>query len=252
MNRYRLVRWALAGSVVLVACSWWCKDSLPPPGRLRGELLTEPVQVAVDTPPRDTIVEGVRYRIEPRYSYDISGLVVSLHHSDTWWDYAHREWNDHINLMDLCVVWGPNASSGIYRSISFSNTQWECHFATHSSQVWSQFHQDAVSNNHLLTDRPDVARQMLRIHLGDQVRIRGYLVNYTIFADGVPRGTRVSSTTRTDSGPGACEVVYVESVEILDSPGRAWRVLYRLGLAALLAAFAAWALLPARSFDAQA
>jgi len=250
MNRYRAVRWSIAASAMLVACSWWFKEALPPPGRLQAQLLTEPVQEAVDSPAVDTTVEGVTYRIQPRYRYDLSGLVVSLHHSDTWWDYAHREWNDHINLMDLCAVWGPNAASGIYRSIHFDNTQWECHFSTHSSQAWSQFHLDAVSNNHLLTDKPEVARQMLRVHVGDQVRVRGYLVDYTIFADGVPRGTRVSSTTRSDSGAGACEVIYVESVEIIDSPGRTWRALYRVGLAALVLAIVAWALLPTRPFDA--
>ena len=41
----------------------------------------------------------------------MSALVVGLHHSDTWWDYPHKDWNDHINLMDLCMVWGENARS---------------------------------------------------------------------------------------------------------------------------------------------
>ena len=33
-----------------------------------------------------------------------AGLVVSKHDADTWWDWIHRAWNDHLNVTDLCVI----------------------------------------------------------------------------------------------------------------------------------------------------
>jgi len=234
MTKYAALRLAALVSTLLLVLAWWRQDALPAPERLRPELLAEPVQQAVDEPAFRRTVDAVEYGIQPRYTYDISGLIVSLHHSDTWWDTAHAEWNDHINLMDLCVVWGDNAASGVYREIHFSNTQWECHFETRSSESWQRFHLDQVSNNHLLTDDPVIARAMKSLHVGDEVRLRGYLVNYTIFDGGVARGTRVSSETRTDTGPGACEVMYVQGIDILARHNAAWRWL-RMGATISLA-----------------
>jgi hypothetical protein len=82
------------------------------------------------------------------------------------------------------------------------------------------------------------------VHVGDQVHFRGYLVDYT-----GPAGTRVSSTVRTDTGNGACEVVYVEGFEILDSTNRLWRRAFKGSLLALLASLIVWALLPVKFND---
>jgi hypothetical protein len=249
MNPRLLVRSVLLLGAALAALAWFFADKLPPPARLRPAVLADPLQVAVELPALRTTVDGVDYGIERRYTYDIAGVVVSLHHSDTWWDTAHAEWGDHINLMDVCLAWGDNAAQDTYRDVHFSNSQWECRFETHSSQTWKAFRQDQVSNNHLLTDQPAIARAMAAIHVGDQIRLRGFLVNYTIYRNGVAQGTRISSDTRTDSGPGACEVLYVESLDVLDSPGRNWRRLRAAALAAIALGCVAWLRLPAR-FDA--
>ena len=60
------------------------------------------------------------YRIDPLYTYDLHGLVVSRHDSTSWTDYLHRESNDHLNVVDLCVIWGRNAISGGYRDMERS------------------------------------------------------------------------------------------------------------------------------------
>jgi hypothetical protein len=243
---YRLFGRALMLSAAAVtALAWWNADRLPPPGQLRPEILIDPVQIPSELPPLRKNVDGVEYGIERRYSYDIAGVVVSLHHSDSWWDYAHEAWGDHINLMDVCIVWGDNATKDTYRDVQFSNSQWECHFETHSNATWQAFRQDQVSNNHLLTDNVPLGRQLAGIHVGDQIRLHGYLVNYTIYRNGIAQGTRVSSDTRTDTGPGACEVIYVESLEPLASYGRNWRSLRVIALAVFCIGLAIWIRSPA-------
>jgi hypothetical protein len=246
---HALVRCIMAASLLVAAAGWWMKDALPPAEKLVPEVFEEPKQVRVRKPALDTNVNGVDYRIQPRYSYDISALVVSLHHSDTWWDYAHKEWNDHLNLMDLCVVWGGNAQSGAYREISFSNNQWECSWSAGSMEAFAAFNMAEASNNHMVTDDPAVAKALRAIRIGDQVRVRGYLVDYTVFKDGRPNGTRVSSEVRTDTGNGACEVLYVESVDVLSRAGRGWRIAQNAALGMLLLGIVAWFLLPVRADD---
>jgi hypothetical protein len=136
--------------------------------------------------------------------------------------------------------------SGAYRDVSFSNTQWECHWSYRSERAMKHFNNAQASNNHIVTDDPAIARALRNIRIGDQIRLGGYLVDYTLFKDGQARGTRVSSETRTDSGPGACEVLYVDSFDTVGSPNRAWRITQWAGLAALLLGLALWLFLPAR------
>jgi hypothetical protein len=174
---------------------------------------------------------------------------VSLHHSDTWWDYAHKEWGDHVNIMDLCVVWGDSVRSGAYRDVSFSNNQWECHWSYSSERAQKQFRNEQVSNNHIVTDDPGVSKAMRNIKVGDQIRIRGYLVDYTTFKDGRPAGTRVSSETRTDTGNGACEVLYIDGFDSVGSPNRAWRITQWAGLIALVLGLILYIVLPVRADD---
>jgi hypothetical protein len=245
----RIVKAVMIGSLVLAALAFWRKDALPPAAGLRPELNDEPKQVELKKAPFETSVGGVKYGIEPRFTYDLNGLVVSMHHSDAWWDYAHREWGDHVNVVDLCVVWGENVRRDAYRAISFSNTQWECHYSTGSSEAWRAFDEAAVSNNHMVTDSPAVARSLKNVHVGDQVHFRGYLADYTIYKNGAPAGKRVTSTTRTDTGPGACEVVYVEDFEILGSANRGWRILGVVALALFVLSLIAWFALPVKFDD---
>ena len=216
-----LVRYAMIGSLLLAAVAWWMKDALPPAAGLSAGLLEEPAQVTVSRKPIDTRVNGIDYRIQPRYTYDLRGLIVSLHHSDTWWDYAHKEWND----------------------------QWTCSFEARSQEAWNAFDMTGASNNHMVTDDPAVARALKELRIGDQVRVRGYLVDYTVFKDGRPAGTRVSSEVRTDTGNGACEVLYVESLDLLGSANRAWRIAWKAALWLLLLSALAWIALPVKYND---
>lgn len=243
---HRLVRFWMIGSLALALAGWWMKDALPPPGKLAPEVAHEPVQKVVREKPFEVSVAGATYRVQPRYSYDLSAVVVSLHHSDSWWDYAHKEWGDHVNVMDLCVVWGSSATSGAYRSVSFSNTQWECHWRWFGEVA---FRSDEASNNHVVTEKPAVAKALKSIRIGDQVRIRGRLVDYTTLKDGRPQGMRVSSDRRTDEGPGACEVIYVDEVEVLDRTGHGWLLAMKAGIGLLLASLVAWLMLPAKFDD---
>ncbi len=124
-----------------------------------------------------------------------------------------------------------------------------CSFEAKSQEAWNAFNMTEASNNHMVTDDPSVARSLKALRIGDQIRVRGYLVDYTVFKDGRPGGTRVSSEVRTDTGNGACEVLYVESLDLLGSANRAWRITYKAGLILLLLSVLAWIALPVKYND---
>ena len=246
---HRLVRYAMIASLLAAAAAWWMKDEMPLAETLHADLFTEPKQVRVSRPPIDTSVNGVDYRIQPRYSYDMRALVVSLHDSDTWWDYAHKAWNDNVNVVDLCVVWGENAQSGIYHYVDFSNDQWTCSFSVKSREAWDALDLTGVANNHMVTDDPVVAKQLRAVRIGDQIRVLGYLVDYTTYVKGRELGKRVSSEVRTDTGNGACEVLYIESFDVIKANGRGWRLALKMALGALLLSVIAWMFLPVKLND---
>jgi hypothetical protein len=241
---YRLGKLLFICGLALLLTAIWKKDVLPAPQELRDELLDEPRQVEVQRAPFQASVDDVTYDVRPLYKYELHGVVVSRHDSNTWWDYIHKEWNDKLNVADLCVVWGNNVRSGAYRDIEFSSGQFVCNFQTSSSEAYAAFDQTAISNNHLLSADPGLARKIRDVRIGDQVHFSGYLAEYS-HNHGFPfkRGT---STVRTDSGNGACETVYVEDFDILHRGGGQWHTLQWLGVGLMIAGVIAWFTLPVR------
>ena len=234
----------LAGALLLGG-GWFVAGHLPARTALLPGVLQEPEQTATRERPFDTRVNGVDYRIKPLFDYDMTGLVVSLHHSDAWWDWIHAATNDHINIVDLCVVWGANADAAAYKKMDFSSGQFICYYQYGGAADIQPAHTRALSNNHLLTDNPQIARQLRSMRIGDQIRLRGPLVEYSHNAG--MAYNRGSSTSRDDTGNGACETIFVRDATVLRRRAQ-WPVwMQRAGVLLLLAALAAALLQPYRS-----
>jgi hypothetical protein len=171
-------------------------------------------------------------------------LVVSNHHSDAWWDWIHKAANDHLNVVDLCVVFAENVASGGYVGLDYSSGQFVCYVQTRSTEEWQRFSMRALSNNHLLADRAPVVAKLREVQIGDQVRIRGWLSEYA-HNHGLAfmRGT---SLTRDDTGNGACETIFVNEVEVLRAGGGPWRWMLWLAIALILAGLIVWLRAPFR------
>lgn len=243
MNNH-LGKWLMLAGLILLLTALWKKTDLPEPATLQAELLEEPVQRPVDKAPQQVTVGEITYGVRPLYKYELYGMVVSKHNADTWWDFLHKEWNDQLNITDLCVVWGNNVRSGAYRGIDFSSGQFTCNFKTSSRETWETFDTSTISNNHLLTADPALARKMRDVRIGDQIHFSGHLAEYS-HNHGFPfkRGT---STVRTDSGNGACETVYVDRFEVLRRGGGSWYTLQWVGAGLLLLGLIGWFTLPMR------
>ena len=63
----------------------------------------------------------------------------------------------------------------------------------------------------------------MQVEPGDHIRLKGMLVEYSNPGNGFHRGT---SVTRTDTGNGACETIYVNGFEVIKKANRGTRRLY--------------------------
>ena len=224
----RLCMWLLLASLLGLACGYWYRDRLPDPGFYDKRIAQDPRQTPTEHRPFTVQTGEQRYDIKPLYDYELDGMVVSMHHSDDWLDiYHHQDWGDFINIKDICVIWGDNVRSGVYRQMDFDNTTWTCWAYWPNGEVRRRFHDTQLSNNHLLTDRPDIQLAILAARPGDQIHLRGLLAEYANPANGFRRGT---STRRDDRGNGACETVYVQDFSVVRVANPGWRRLFDICL----------------------
>lgn len=240
----RLANSVMVAGAVLLAASLLLRHELPGPAELRSELRDEPVQQATQVVPFKTTVRGVTYTVKPVADYEIWGLVVSNHDTSTWWNWINKASHDNLNVVDLCVVFGENVTSGGYAGLDYSSGQFVCYVQTRSTEKWQRFSMRALSNNHLLADRPSIVAKLRDVRIGDQVRIRGWLSEYTHnhgFAF-----TRGTSVTRDDTGNGACETIYVQEVEVLRAGGVPWRWLTWPAIGLIVAGVILWLRTPFR------
>lgn len=223
----KLFKWLFFASLVGLVLGWWHRDALPEPDFYDSRIEQAPRQVETRTAEFTVEAGDQRYRIRPLFGYELDGMVVSMSHAHSFTDIYHPEWEDYLNVKDICVIWGDNVRSAVYQDMDFNNTTWTCWAHWPNGDVRRRFSDDALSNNHLLADRPEIQHAILRARPGDQVRFRGYLAEYRNPGNGFFRGTSVS---RTDRGNGACETVYVDRFDIVREANAGWRRVFALTL----------------------
>lgn len=244
---YRLVYLWLLGALAFWPVASWRARALPPAHQLDPALSQEPRQRPTDRAPFTVSLEGITYTVEPQFSYAIEGLVVSEHVTEAWWRPVtfHSRANDHLNVKDVCVIWGENAANGSYRQARFHSGEFTCYVRFPSAPASQAFVPRALSNNHLLAVDPSLRRQLRELRRGDQIALRGYLASYGHNeGPGYWRGTSIS---RDDTGNGACETLFVTEVTVLRPASPGWRLAARLAPLGLLAGVVAWLRLPVPS-----
>jgi len=187
--------------------------ALPDPARIDSAVTeSEPAQVATERPPFTVTIGGYAYALVPRATYDIAGLVVSQHRGDAFLNLYHK--TDPGNIKDVCVVWGEDVTNGTYRRVRFHSEEFSCYYEW-SGTLTPRFDPEKMSNNHLIPATPEVAAAIRAVHVGDQIRMQGLLVDYSVSRDGRDIFTRRTSLTRKDTGNGACEILYVTDLSVI-------------------------------------
>lgn len=206
-------------SLGLFVAGWLFKGELGPPETMRPELLREPVQTTTAVEPFSFRYKGKEFRVRPVAEYELWGLVVSHNDIESIADIYHDSTS--VDTKDLCVIWGQNLKRPDYLRVDFRSGSFTCYFRYPAGV---RFSLRAGSNNHLVTDRPEIRERIAEVRVGDQVHLSGLLVDYQM--EDWRDFWRRSSTVRDDSG---CEIVFVRELEILEPGTPGWYLAYRVG-----------------------
>jgi hypothetical protein len=205
-------------SLVTYGITFWTQDNYKAVDSVVSSVYREPSQKDVQNSEKISFDQnGYQFDVDPLFDYEITGFVLS-HYDYTF--FALRR-TDSVFPVDLCLTWGENMKSRSYQEYNLNvrqDSRW-CYVN------WSKsidFDMNEVSNNHLVINDKELEKKAFSVRSGDQVRITGKLANVKATnVDGkladyeFESASWGSSTTRTDSGAGACEVIWVESIEIL-------------------------------------
>jgi hypothetical protein len=201
-------------SLALVFLSLACSDK-PPPVPSRGKsainVLKEPLQEPCDpTPTYQKRITGGAVTITPVAIYRIAGEVMSKR------KYTHG-WGSEIMPFDLALVWGMLTYPHVQKQLSIKHDSTRMAWFRMKGDdppVDLEYAMSHGSNNHIIPANDnirEIVENQIRIH--DRVVLEGYLVN----VEGRNKEQRISlksSLSRTDADRGACEIIYVTSVQV--------------------------------------
>jgi len=176
---------------------WLLRPLHPPDGPIAPD---EPQQTDVEAAP---VTMLGRWRLTPQARYDITARILGRE------DY-HFDLLSDLIPEDLALGWGPMSDSRVLRS--FEITQGARFYSWRPTQelvIPRQVVIEHSANTHVIPADAAVRHQLKRLRVGQVVHLSGFLVN-AVRDDGSFINT---SLTRSDSGPGSCEVMLVEAVE---------------------------------------
>jgi hypothetical protein len=187
-----------------VVCSWtaWQRFEHRPVHPANGQIApAEPAQ----TEPTDVApVQHGRWTLTRRAAYDVTARILARE------DYRFDSIADLVPE-DLALGWGPMSDNAVLAHFDISQGvrfyTWRPRDALPVARETVISHS---ANTHVIPADQNVRTQLARLRVGQVVHLRGDLVDAQR-DDGAWLHT---SMTRADSGPGACEVLLVESVEV--------------------------------------
>lgn len=144
------------------------------------------------------------FKVKPLAEFDITAKVIRRE------DYSYDQ-GAAISPMDLALGWGRMSDETVLKQINFSQSGRWYHYRYQSAPIPQKEIETHSANMHMIPAEAWIKDDLEDIAAGQVVRIRGKLVEVTNDKGWKWR----SSLRRDDIGNGACELVYVESVEII-------------------------------------
>lgn len=119
-----------------------------------------------------------------------------------------------VSPIDLGVAWGEAGKASLREHIKFYQPfrrlawRYNDRESAHKAQEVLPVIMTSVGNWHMIPASPSVARELDKVKVGKVVSLKGYLVNVKADEGFVME----TSTVRTDTGDGACEIFMVEEI----------------------------------------
>lgn len=206
---------AIATLLLLLACRGTATAPAPPTpaapptaAKPRLDPTARPMQHDLPQPESFSLVrDNIAHRITKVAEYTVIGIIVGI---ETY----SSDRGAALAPCDIALVFGEMVTRQIWRKISWSQSgRW----------YWWSYDIDDVpggndfivansSNNHIIPADTRVADAVRRLDKGDTIRLTGFLID--IEETGVPYGfTWRTSRSRTDTGDGSCEIIWLTGVE---------------------------------------
>lgn len=167
--------------------------------------IPDPIQIsASELDPIYISTEDYDVSIDILAEYTIEAVIKSKK--------KYTDYSSQIAQYDVALAWGDLNQEDINEHIKYSQSgRWYYYNWDAGSLVSGTYIAEHSSNVHLISKDSSVFKEIKKLDVNDHIKLTGYLVNVT-FESGVWR----SSLTRTDTGDGACELMYVNTVELLN------------------------------------
>jgi hypothetical protein len=196
------MNWPKIGFVALIlfgALNWWSgREVSQPPGVTAGGL---PTQVSVSD---EREFERNGYRIRALARFEVSARVLGAEH-------YRFDREAQLAPVDLALGWGRMSDTTVLQRISISQRGRFYYWSTADFPIPRREIETSSANMHMIPADDRVEAALKSVRPGQIVTVRGYLVEAR-----APDGWRWrSSMTREDTGAGACELIWVESVSMI-------------------------------------
>jgi hypothetical protein len=192
----RIVLVLLAVVVAFGAIHWWHhRTAHPDPG-----VLAPDAPVQVDLGQGTTLARGDAV-LTTRAHFSMTARVLARE------DYTFDDLAS-IVPVDLAMGWGRMSDSSVLSRIEISQSGRFYYWHVDQFPIPQGEIVASSANMHMIPADDGVKRALERVRPGQVVRVEGFLVDINR-RDGRWWHT---SLTRTDSGAGACEIIYVESI----------------------------------------
>ena len=196
----KLFIFSLVVLAYLAIRGWEQKPITHPPGILAKGT---PLQVNIQA----SSFEMHDYRITKKARFEIHARVLSTEQY-----YLNREAD--LSPIDLALGWGVMSDQSLLGQIDISqSSRWYRWRYEGSIPVSDQQITDNSSNMHMVPATASVERSLMKLREGDIIILQGYLVD----VDHESGWRWRTSMSRTDTGAGACEIVYVESITLAET-----------------------------------
>lgn len=171
---------------------------------IKYEFIQEPIQEDI---PFEYIlpIEGKKgiVELELLAYYDITAQVKSIH------DYSD-DFTSQVSPRDFALAWGDVNMPSIDNHVKYrQNERWYYFTVNSKASVNAEYVDYYTANTHIIPANETILSIVKSVNKNDRISMQGYLVN-AYFSNGYWE----SSLTRSDTGDGSCEIMYVTNIQI--------------------------------------
>jgi hypothetical protein len=142
--------------------------------------------------------------IYPLASFDLTARILAKK------DYTlGRE--AQFSPVDVALGWGPMSDAAVLQSITITQSNRWYFWRTPSPPIPKRQIETHSANMHLVPATPTLAAQIKALRPGQVIRLTGSLIRI----EGRDGWGWQSSLTREDTGNGACELIWVETLRVI-------------------------------------